>query len=52
MKFDYCISNPPYQSLTSKSREGGVSANKNVFHLFQKTAQLVSKSTIMIYPRW
>lgn len=52
-KFDYAISNPPYQK---KAGGEGSTANRvtSIFHLFQLSAMDLAKRTVMIYPggRW
>lgn len=52
-KFDYCVSNPPYQ-ITVRKAVSGVADTSNIFPKFQITGSLIAQRTIMIYPggRW
>ena len=55
LKFDYTISNPPYQLEAAVNESNGSSTNSvNIFHIFQEAAMKNSKATAMIYPggRW
>lgn len=55
MKFDYCIGNPPYQQETAqKETKNGMKRSKSIFHYFQKGADKISDSSVLIYPavRW
>lgn len=52
-KFDYAISNPPYQRKSEAVKKTATNV-VSIFHLFQLAAMNIAESTVMIYPagRW
>lgn len=48
-KFDYCISNPPYQLESGRHENGRVNFSK-IYDRFQYVSFAIAKNTSMIYP--
>jgi hypothetical protein len=48
-KFDFCISNPPYQ-MDVQTESASRRVSKDIFPDFQKLGIRLSKNTVMIYP--
>jgi len=54
LRFDFVVSNPPYQITTASDISQQMPTVTNIFHFFQNISKFIAKRTVMIYPagRW